>query len=107
MLASNEGALWSFDSSMLSVSFGALPGVEVLLCWLLMPWLKRCQGTGINFPVMLDAEELLGVPVVLERLEGTVSRPEVDVSEEPPADESERIANSMRPLCGSTVRSRR
>jgi hypothetical protein len=61
------------DSSILSVSFGALPGVEVLLlCWLLMPWLKRCQGTGINLPVMLDAEELPGVPVVLERLEGTV-----------------------------------
>jgi len=92
---------------MLSVSFGALPRVEVLLLdWLLMPWLKSCQGTGINFPVMLDDEELPDAPVLLERLEGTVSRPEVDVSVAAPADDRERIANSIRPLCGSTVRSR-
>jgi len=90
------------DSSILSVRFGALvellPLVELLLDWLLMPWLNNCQGTGINLPVMLDPEELLGVPVVLERLEGTVSRPEVEVSEAPPAEDRERMANSMRPL---------
>jgi len=99
------------DSSRLSVKFGALialllPVLELLLDWLLMPWLKSCQGTGINLPVVLDPAELLGVPVELERLDGTVSRPEVDVSEAPPADERERMANWMRPLCGSTVRSR-
>jgi len=98
------------DSSRLSVKFGAgcelLPPVELLLDWLLMLWLNSCQGTGINLPIVLDPEELLGVPVVLERLDGTVSRPEVDVSDAPPADDNERIANAMRPLCGSTVRSR-
>lgn len=69
-------------------------------------WLKSCQGTGISLPVMLAPEALLGTPDTLERLEGAVSRPEVDVSEAPPADESERIANSMRPDWGLTVRSR-
>jgi len=56
--------------------------------------------------VVAEPEELLGVPTELERLEGTVSRPDVDVSVEAPADERDRMANSMRPLCGSTVRSR-
>jgi len=80
---------------MLSVRFGVtellLP--ELLVDWLLMLWLNICQGTGMSFPVVEDPEELLGVPELLERLEGTVSRPEVEVSDEAPADESDRIAN--------------
>jgi len=79
-----------------------LPVAELLLLRL---WLRSCQGTGISLPVMLDEDELLGVPETLERLDGTVSRPEVDVSDALPADESERIANWMRPLCGSTITS--
>jgi hypothetical protein len=81
----------------------------VVLLWpllLLQLWLNICHGTGINFPAAVAPAALLGVPIVLERLEGTVSRPEVDVFVAAPADESDRMANSMRPDCGSTIRSR-
>jgi len=44
-------------------------------------------------PIALVAEELLGVPVTLERLDGTVSRPEVEVSEAPLPEAKDRIAN--------------
>lgn len=73
-----------------------------------MFWLRSCQGTGISLPVSdaLDELLLLGVPETLERLEGTVSRPDVEVSLAPPADESDSTANWMRPLCGSTITSR-
>lgn len=80
--------------------------LELDLLLLLMFWLKSCHGTGIILPVVVEPEALLGVPTVLERLVGVVSRPEVEVSDAPPADESERIANCTRPLCGSTVKSR-
>jgi hypothetical protein len=104
------------DSSMLSTRFGVpiallLPSVLLLEApELLLPatepllrlWLMSCQGTGISLPVVLEEYGLLELPETLERLEGTVSRPEVDVSDALPADESERIANWMRPLCGST-----
>jgi len=95
---------------MLSVRFWGIeptPAVDELLWfWPLQLWLNSCQGTGIILPMVVEPRELLGVPVVLERLEGTVSRPEVDVSEAAPAEESDRMANSMRPVWGSTVRSR-
>jgi len=116
-----DGALWSLDSSMLSTRFGELiellPRVLLLelLPVLLLPlvlelamfWLSNCHGTGISFPVIDALEELLlGVPETLERLDGTVSRPEVEVSLAPPADESDSTANWIRPLCGSTMTSR-
>lgn len=66
MLPSNEGALCSLDSSMfktrLWLPIALLEVVPVLLelvellrpAWLLLQlWLKRCQGTGINLPVVL------------------------------------------------------
>ena len=109
MLESNDGALRSLDSSRFSVRVGGVepaPAVDELWYWLLKPWLNNCQGTGIILPMADDPAELLGVPTVLERLEGTVSRPEVEVSETPPADDKDRIANSIRPLWGSTVKSR-
>lgn len=81
--------------------------VELAPDWLLLQlWLKSCQGTGMSLPVVVDPAELLGVPTVLERLEGTVSRPDVDVSAALPDEDNERTANSMRPLCGSTMTSR-
>lgn len=94
------------DSSMFKLRFcearaGLLPAVVLLpiapdRLLLLMLWLNSCQGTGINLPVIVPTA-LLGVPATLERLDGTVSRPEVDVSDAPPAappaDERERIAN--------------
>ena len=57
-------------------------------------------------PIALDPVALLCVPVVLERLEGTVSRPEVEVSAEPPAEARDKMAKSIRPVLGSTVKSR-
>jgi len=67
---------------------------EELLCdeELFQLWLNNCHGTGIIFPWAL------WVPPTLERLEGTVSLPEVEVSEELPPDARERMANSIRPL---------
>jgi len=111
LLESNDGALRSLDSSRFRVRVCGLvepmPAVDEWIPeWPLQLWLKSCQGTGINLPMVVDPRELLGVPTVLERLEGTVSRPEVDVSEDAPADDRDRIANAMRPLCGSTIRSR-
>jgi len=76
-----------------------LPAAELLLLRL---WLRSCQGTGISLPVWLEEDEMLGVPETLDRLDGTVSRPEVELSDALPADESERIANWIRPLWGST-----
>jgi len=110
--ASNDGALCSFDSSIFKVRFCELIALDPvlldaleLLLLLFQLWLKSCHGTGISLPVVVEPEELLGVPVTLDRLEGTVSRPDVDVSVAPPAEESERMANSTRPDCGSMVRS--
>jgi len=133
--ASNVGALRSLDSSTLSTKAGAdkvllvplmLPPVE-LLPELEPPdmllWLNSCHGTGIIRPVMpeLDKdededdelEELLNPPAVpvppdtLDRLEGTVSFPEVEVSAEPvPLEDKFKIANPTRPDCGSIVKSR-
>jgi hypothetical protein len=50
--------------------------------------------------------EPLWIPVVLDRLEGTVSRPDVDVSEAAPADDNERTAIWIWPDCGLTTKSR-
>jgi len=105
------------DSSILSTRLGALMELlpRVLLLELLPDvlelvrfWLRSCHGTGINLPAVNELDELLllGVPVTLERLEGTVSRPEVDVSLAAPADDSDSTANWIRPLCGSTITSR-
>jgi hypothetical protein len=117
LLLSKDGALRSFDSSMFNTRLCAPiaplaavlelldPRVEELLDPVQL-WLKSCQGTATNLPIELLSDELLGVPVTLDRLEGTVSRPDVDVSEAPPPEAKERMANSIRPLCGSTVRSR-
>jgi len=84
---------------------GLLLPIELL--WLPELWLSSCHGTGTSFPIALEEEALLGVPVTLERLDGTVSRPDVDVSEAPAAEVNAMIANSTRPDCGSNVRSRR
>jgi hypothetical protein len=92
------------DSSRLRTRFGlprelVLPSVLLLVLvpaaelLLLRLWLRSCQGTGISLPIWLEEDEMLGVPETLDRLDGTVSRPEVEVSDAPPADESERIAN--------------
>lgn len=89
-----------------------LPVVAVdpvwLVLWLeLQLWLNSCHGTGINLPVVVDPEALEGVPEMLDRLDGVVSRPEVEVSVDAPADDSDRMAKSIRPLCGSTMTSRK
>jgi hypothetical protein len=79
----------------------------LLLCPLLLQlWLNICQGTGISLPVVVEPTALLGVPTLLERLEGVVSLPEVEVSDAAPAVERDRMANSTRPDCGSIVKSR-
>jgi len=115
LLASKEGALRSLDSSIFNTrGWPAVPMLEprllelvpARLLELVKPWLNICQGTGTNLPVILDPIALLGIPEELDRLEGTVSRPEVDVSDTPPELESDRIANCTRPLCGSTTKSR-
>jgi hypothetical protein len=99
---SNEGALRNFDSSMFNTRFcevrALVPAVVLALLLLverfpLQLWLNSCQGTGINFPVMVEPLVLLGVPVVLDRLEGTVSLPDVAVSDAAPAEESDKTAN--------------
>jgi hypothetical protein len=92
------------DSSRLRTRFGLprellLPSVLLLVLLpapellLLRLWLRSCQGTGIILPNRLEEDEMLGVPETLDRLDGTVSRPDVEVSDALPADESERIAN--------------
>ena len=47
----------------------------------------------MSLPVIVEPAVLLGIPETLERLEGTVSRPEVDVSATPPALDKDKIAN--------------
>lgn len=114
LLASNDGALRNLDSSMFNTSGWPMVLVPVALEVPLIDrplpelklWLNICQGTGINLPVRLEPLELLGIPETLDRLEGTVSRPEVDVSATPPAFDSDKMANWTRPLCGSTTKSR-
>lgn len=69
-------------------------------------WLNSCQGTGTNLPVRFAPTALLGMPEELDRVEGTVSRPDVDVSDTPPALDRDRMANWIRPLCGSITKSR-
>jgi hypothetical protein len=83
----------------------------VLVDWPAVPilfqlWLNICQGTGMSLPVKLLPVALLGVPITLDLLEGTVSRPDVEVSLAPPEVVNERMANWMRPVFGSTVKSR-
>jgi hypothetical protein len=122
LLESKDGALRSLDSSIFKVRFPPIPlpvvpaTLELLVpAWLrpLQLWLKSCHGTGINLPVMLLAVVVLpGVPATLDRLDGAVSRPEVDVSAAAPvpevelaADDKDNTANSTWPDCGFTVKS--
>jgi len=72
----------------------ALLVAELLLALaLLQLWLNSCQGTGISLPVIVEPVALLGMPDTLERLEGTVSRPDVEVSVAAPALDKDRMAN--------------
>jgi hypothetical protein len=125
LLESKDGALRNLESSIFNVRFPAAPlpvvpaTLELLVAsaveWplLLQLWLKSCQGTGMSLPIVVLPVTLPGVPETLDRLEGAVSRPEVDVSVAAPdvpiaapADDKDNTANSTWPDCGFTVKSR-
>lgn len=75
-----------------------IPVVAVALLPSRLPaalWLKSCHGTGINLPVV-DPAATPDVPMLLDLLEGTVC-PAAEVSVAAPADDIDRIANSIRP----------